>query len=61
MKALRSLLAELSSSWLQRRKAQKPSAGNPVKPVSRVPRQAATVRPVHKPRSPSSRDVASNM
>ncbi|ESY92415.1 hypothetical protein X738_27325 [Mesorhizobium sp. LNHC209A00] len=61
MKALRSLLAELSSSWLQRRKAQKPFAGNPVNPVPRVAHQAARIRPAHKPRPPSSRDVASNM
>ncbi|MBZ9797746.1 hypothetical protein [Mesorhizobium sp. ES1-4] len=61
MKTLRSLLAELSSNWLQHRKAQKPFAGNPVKPVSRVAHQPARVRPAHKPKPPSSRDVASNM
>ncbi|RUW52112.1 MULTISPECIES: hypothetical protein [unclassified Mesorhizobium] len=61
MKTLRSLLAELSSNWLRRRKVQAPVAGNPVKPVSRLPHQTAKMRPAHKPKPPSSRDVASNM
>ncbi|WP_292377246.1 hypothetical protein [Mesorhizobium sp.] len=59
MKTLRSLLAELSSNWLRRRKVQAPVGGNPVKPVSRLPHQK--MRPAHKPKPPSSRDVASNM
>ncbi|WP_164754102.1 hypothetical protein [Mesorhizobium sp. M7A.F.Ca.US.008.03.1.1] len=57
MKGLRSLLAELSASWLKRRKA--PTTVNTVKP--RPDHQAMRQRSAHKPKKPPTRDVASNM
>ncbi|TPM38096.1 hypothetical protein [Mesorhizobium sp. B2-3-4] len=58
VKALHSLIAELSSNWLRRRKALPPAP--PVKTVSR-PHQQVVIRPAHKPKPRSTRDVASNM
>ncbi|MBZ9775296.1 hypothetical protein [Mesorhizobium sp. CO1-1-8] len=57
MEGLRSLLAELSASWLKRRKA--PATLNTVK--SRPAHQAMRQRAAHKPKKPPTRDVASNM
>ncbi|WP_292634612.1 hypothetical protein [Mesorhizobium sp.] len=59
MKGLRSLLAELSTNWLKRRKAQAPTVVNTVKP--RPAHQAPRQRAAHKPKTPSTRDVSSNM
>ncbi|MER9297857.1 hypothetical protein NKI38_15375 [Mesorhizobium sp. M0621] len=59
MKDLRSLLAELSSSWLKHRKAQAPETVNMVKAAPRPAQQATRQRAAHKPKPPP--DVASNM
>ncbi|ADV12080.1 hypothetical protein EN962_26625 [Mesorhizobium sp. M7A.F.Ca.CA.001.09.2.1] len=59
VKDLRSLLAELSANWLKRRKAQAPTTVNTVKP--RPAHQATRQRAAHKPKTPPTRDVASNM
>ena len=76
MKDLRSLLADLSASWLKRRKAQAPQSPNPktgnpqtvspntektVKAAPRAAEHPTRQRPAHKPKRLSSRDVASNM
>jgi len=61
VKDLRSLLAELSSSWLRRSKAMAPGNGNSVKAAPRVAHQTTRPRAAHKPKPPSTRDVASNM
>ena len=58
---LRSLLAELSSSWLRRRKAQVPRTVKPAKAVPRLSEHTTRQRPAHKPKPISTRDVASNM
>jgi hypothetical protein len=63
VKHLRSLLAELSSSWRKRRKAQAQALDN-VNMVKAAPRPAppkTRQRAAHKPKPPSTRDVASNM
>ena len=59
MKDLRSLLAELSASWLKRRKAQAPTTVNTVEP--HPVHQATRQRAPHKPKTPPTRDIASNM
>ncbi|WP_164778161.1 hypothetical protein [Mesorhizobium sp. M7A.F.Ca.US.006.01.1.1] len=59
MKDLRSLLAELSANWLKRRKAQAPTTVNNVK--TRPAHQATRQRAAHKPKTPPTRDIASNM
>jgi hypothetical protein len=61
VKDLRSLLAELSSSWLKRRKAQAPDTVNMVKAAPRPAPPTTRQRAAHKPKPPSTRDVASNM
>ncbi len=65
MKDLRGLLAELSSSWLKRRKTQAPHKADTVKAASTVRQHTAEHKPRPRPRtSPkpiSTRDVASNM
>ena len=71
VKGLRSLLAELSLSWLRRRKAQAPQTANlktatpkTLNTVKAAPRKAehkTRQRPADKPKPLSSRDVASNM
>lgn len=66
MKDLRSLLVEMSSSWLKRRKARAPDNlktvdVNTVKPAPRLAERTTRQRPAHKPKPRSARDVASNM
>ncbi|WP_164757640.1 MULTISPECIES: hypothetical protein [unclassified Mesorhizobium] len=61
MKDLRSLLAELSSSWLKRRKAQALKTTATVKTAPRFAEQTTRQRAAHKPKPPPTRDVASNM
>ncbi|WP_206525626.1 hypothetical protein [Mesorhizobium sp. M7A.F.Ca.CA.004.05.2.1] len=61
MKALRSLLAELSSNWLRRRKAQASNTAGNAKATPSVAPQASNQRAAHRPKPPSTRDVASNM
>lgn len=61
MKDLRSLLAELSSSWLKRRKTQAPNTVKSAKAAPRIAPQLPKQCAAHKPKPPPSRDVASNM
>jgi hypothetical protein len=61
VKELRSLLAELSSSWLKRRKAQSPDTVDTVKAAPRLAQQTTRQRAAHKPKPPPTRDFASNM
>ena len=61
MKDLRSLLVEMSSNWLKRRKAQAPDTVKTVKAAPRLAERTTRQRPAHKPKPKSARDVASNM
>lgn len=61
VKDLRSLLADLSSSWLKRRKTQALKTTATVKAAPRLAEQATRQCAAHKPKPPSTRDVASNM
>ena len=61
VKDLRSLLADLSSVWLKRRKAQAPDTVTMVKAAPRPAQQATRQPAAHKPKPPSTRNVASNM
>ncbi|WP_171892235.1 hypothetical protein [Mesorhizobium erdmanii] len=61
MKNLRGLLADLSASWLKRRKAQPPATVKPIRTAPHVAHQTTRQLPAHKPKPVAARDITSHM